>query len=98
MFWSSPYDRNVALATAEKAKARGRVRKAVKWYRKILEHTPGDMQVRTKLAPLLARRGLWDESRANFDMAADGFLAAGFAPKALAVWTLAARTFPEDVK
>jgi tetratricopeptide (TPR) repeat protein len=98
VFWSRPYDRNVALATAEKAKARGRVRKAVKWYCKVLEHSPGDMQVRAKIAPLLARQGRWDESRANFDMAADGFMAAGFIPKALAVWMLAARTFPEHVE
>jgi tetratricopeptide (TPR) repeat protein len=98
LFWRRPYDRSVAMATAEKARARGSVRKAVKWYRKVLEKEPGDTQVRTKIAPLLARLGRWDESRAAFDMAADGFLAKGFVDKAIAVWTLAARTFPEHVE
>src|SRR5229473_3744928 len=98
LFWRRPYDRSVALRTAENARARGSVRKAVKWYRKVLEKEPGDTQVRTKIAPLLARLGRWDESRAAFDMAADGFLAKGFVPKAIAVWTLAARTFPEHVE
>jgi tetratricopeptide (TPR) repeat protein len=95
MFWKKPYDRNVALAKAEKARARGSVRTAVKWLRKVLEHTPDDLAVRAKLAPLLARQGRHDEARQNFDMAADGFMAAGFSPKAVAVWMLAARTYPE---
>jgi Flp pilus assembly protein TadD len=98
LFWRRPYDRSIALATAEKARARGSVRKAVKWYRKVLEKEPDDAQTRTKIAPLLARLGRWDEAREAFDMAADGFLEKGFAPKAIAVWTVAAQTFPEQVE
>ena len=98
MFWRKPYNRETALTVAEKARAKGSVRKAVKWYRKVLENTPGDAQVRAKIAPLLARLGRADESRAAFDMAADGFMAQGFSPKAIAVWTLAAHTFPEHVQ
>jgi tetratricopeptide (TPR) repeat protein len=98
MFWRKPYDREQALAIAEKARARGSVRKAVKWYRKVLEKEPGDAQIQAKIAPLLAVLGKGVESRAAFDMAADGFLAKGFSPKAIAVWMLAAQTFPEDVK
>src|SRR5205823_5919931 len=89
---------SVALATAEKARARGRIRKAVKWYRKVLEREPGDATVQAKIAPLLARLGRADESRAAFEMAADGFLAKGFVPKAIAVWTVAAHTFPQRVE
>jgi Flp pilus assembly protein TadD len=98
VFWRKAYDRNVALATAEKARARGRVRKAVHWFRKVLDHKPDDFQVRAKIAPLLAQLGRWDEARTNFDQSAEGFLAAGFAPKAIAVWTVAAQTFPEHVE
>lgn len=97
-FWRKPYDRSTALATAEKARAGGSIRKAVKWYQKVLEQEPGDAPVRAKIAPLLARLGRWEESRAAFDLAADAFLAQGFAPKAVAVWTLAAHTFPEHVR
>jgi len=98
MFWRKPYDRSTALATADKAKANGKVRKAIKWYRKVLDKEPTDASVRAKIAPLLARVGKHEEARASFDMAADGFLAKGFAPKAIAVWTLAADTFPEHVQ
>jgi len=64
----------------------------------VLEHDPADHVVRSKLAPLLARVGRWDEARKNFDQAADGYLKVGFAPKAIAVWTVAAQTFPEQVE
>lgn len=98
MFWTKAYDRNHALATAEKAKAKGRVRKAVRWFGKVLEHQPDDLQVRARIAPLLARLGRHDEARSNFEQSAAGFLAKGFVPKAIAVWTVAAQTFPEHVE
>src|SRR5438128_4953139 len=98
MFWSRPYDRGTALATAEKARQRGKVRKAVKWYLKELKNEPADLQTNAKVAPLLARLGRGDESRQRFESAAQGFLAAGFEPKAIAVWTVAAQTFPEHVE
>jgi len=98
VFWRRSYDRRDALAVAEKAKARGSVRKAVRWYRKVLDHDPNDLPVRAKIAPLLARLKRWDEAKSNFDVAAAGFLSAGFVPKAIAVWTVAAQTFPEHVE
>lgn len=98
MFFRKPYDRGTVLATAEKAKAAGRIRKAVKWYRKVLDKEPTDPAVCSKIAPLYARLGKHQESRAAFDVAADGFLAQGFTPKAIAVWTVAAQTYPEQVR
>jgi tetratricopeptide (TPR) repeat protein len=97
-FWRKPYDRATALATAEKARAKGKVRKAVKWYRKVLENEPADLQTSAKIAPLLAKLRRNEESRERFEHAAQGFLAQGFAPKAIAVWTVAAQTFPEHVE
>jgi tetratricopeptide (TPR) repeat protein len=97
VFWRKSYDRGKTLAAAEKARSRGRVRKAARCYLTVLDHDPGDHVVRSKLAPLLARLGRWDEARQNFDKAAAGYLDAGFAPKAIAVWTVAAQTFPEQV-
>jgi tetratricopeptide (TPR) repeat protein len=97
VFWRKSYDRGKTLAAAEKARSRGRVKKAARCYLTILEHEPNDHVVRSKLAPLLARLGRWDEARQNFDKAAAGYLDAGFAPKAIAVWTVAAQTFPEQV-
>jgi tetratricopeptide (TPR) repeat protein len=98
MFWSKPYDRAVALATAEKARGRGQVRKAVRWYLKVLKQAPADLQTNAKIAPLLAKLGRWTDSQKCFETAAQGFLALGFAPKAIAIWRVAAHTFPEWVE
>jgi tetratricopeptide (TPR) repeat protein len=97
VFWSKGYDRAKTLAAADKARSRGRTRKAVRGYLKVLEHAPEDHAVRAKVAPLLGRLGRWEEARVNFDKAAGGYLVAGFVPKAIAVWTVAAQTFPEQV-
>jgi tetratricopeptide (TPR) repeat protein len=98
MFWRKSYDRASTLAAADKARARGSVRKAVKGYLKVLSNDPEDASVRAKVAPLLAKQRRWAEARDNFDKAAAKFLQAGFAPKAIAVWTVAAQTFPELVE
>ena len=97
-FWKRPFDRATALTTAEQARARGQVRKAVRWYLKVLKHQPSDLQTNAKIAPLLAKVGRWTEAQKCFETAADGFLAAGFSAKAIAVWTVAAQTFPEWVE
>src|SRR2546426_9394837 len=48
VFWRRSYDRGKTLAAAEKARSRGRVRKAVRCYLKVLEHDPADHVVRSK--------------------------------------------------
>jgi tetratricopeptide (TPR) repeat protein len=98
VFFKRKYERAKVLAAADKARARGRVRKAVKGYLQVLEHEPEDHPVRAKVAPLLAALGRIDQSIQSFDKAAQGFLDKGFAPKAIAVWTVAAETFPERVE
>lgn len=98
LFWRRPYDRAKALEKASRAQARGSVRKAVRWYLKVLKQDPKDLVVNAKVAPLLAKLSRWSESQKCFDAAAEGFLAGGFAAKAIAVWTVAANTFPEWVE
>jgi tetratricopeptide (TPR) repeat protein len=98
VFWRKSYDRQTTLALAEKAKIRGRVRKAVRLYSKVLDNDANDLSVRAKIAPLLAKLKRYDEAKTNFDVAAAGYLTAGFTPKAIAVWTVAAQTFPEHVE
>jgi tetratricopeptide (TPR) repeat protein len=98
MFFRNPTDRVGALAKADQARARGRVRKAVRWYSTALEFQPGDLHTRAKLAPLLARLQRWDEAQRHFDQSAQGFLDAGFDAKAIAVWTVAAQALPERIE
>ena len=99
MFWRKKvYDRSAILDAADKARGRGRVRKAIAGYSQILAQDPNDHQVHARIAPLLARTKRWDEARRSFDSAGIGFLKAGFADKAIAIWKVAAKNFPEDVE
>jgi len=95
-FWKAkPYDRVEVLAAADRARARGRVKKAIAGYRKVLQADPRDAAVHGKIAPLLARVQEHEAALASFEAAARGHLAAGFADRALAVWTQAAAHYPE---
>jgi tetratricopeptide (TPR) repeat protein len=98
-FWRrKPYDRTTTLESADQARGRGSIRKAISGYARILKHDPDDWPVHARIAPLLARRGRWKESRASFTASANGYLKAGFGDKAIAVWTVAAQNFPDDVE
>jgi tetratricopeptide (TPR) repeat protein len=98
LFRKKPYDRSTTLAAADKARGRGSIRKAVLAYSQILAQDPEDHQVHARIAPLLAKMRRWKEARASFDAAGQGLLKAGFNDKAIAVWTVAAHHFPEDVE
>lgn len=97
-FRKKPYDRSTTLAAADKARGRGSIKKAVVAYSQILAREPDDHQVHARIAPLLARIHRWKEARESFDAAGAGYLKAGFADKAIALWTVAATHFPEDVE
>lgn len=97
MFWRRrPKDRTELVAVADRARARGRVKKAIAGYRKALEIAPGDLTIHAKLAPLLARRRLKAEAMESFALAADGQLKAGFTDRAVSLRRQAAETFPEE--
>jgi tetratricopeptide (TPR) repeat protein len=90
----TPRTRAELIAEAERARARGRIKKAVEAYRKALELEPGDPVIHGKLAPLLARVKQPEAALQSFHAAAKGHLDKGFADKAIAVYTQAADTFP----
>jgi len=93
----APLSRNELIADADKARAKGKLKKAIAGYRKALELEPGDPVVHGKLAPLLARTQQSEAALESFHAAAKGHLDKGFADKALAVYTQAADTFPYHV-
>jgi tetratricopeptide (TPR) repeat protein len=96
-FWrKKPYDRTQILASADRARAQGRLKKAIQGYRKVLEVDPSDHVVHGKLAPLLARKRRRGEALASFELAAQGQLKAGFSDRALAVYVHATSFFPEE--
>jgi len=91
-----PYDRTEVLGAADRARARGRLRKAIAGYRRVLAADPDDAAVHAKLAPLLARRGEAAGALQSFRAAAQGQLEAGFPDRALAVYVRASGFFPGE--
>lgn len=88
----APPTRSELVANADRARSRGRIKKAIKGYRKALELEPGDPMIHGKLAPLLARMQQPEAALKSFRAAAQGHMDRGFADKALAVYTQAADT------
>ncbi len=97
VFWNRrPKDRTELLAQADRARSRGRLKKAIAIYRQALALAPGDLAIHARLAPLLARRGAKAEALECFSLAADGQLKAGFVDRAISLRRQAAETFPEQ--
>jgi tetratricopeptide (TPR) repeat protein len=97
LFWRRrPKNRTELVAVADRARSRGRIKKAVAGYRKALELAPGDLAIHAKLAPLLARRGRKAEAMESFALAADGQLKAGFLDRAVSLRRQSAESFPEE--
>jgi tetratricopeptide (TPR) repeat protein len=90
-----PYNRVRVLEKADRARARGRLKKAIAGYRQVLQANPKDAAVHGKIAPLLARTGQPSEAVASFEAAARIHLDAGFSERALAIVVQAARFFPK---
>lgn len=99
-FWNSkkPYDRTRILDAAEKARSRGRNRKAIAEYRKILAVDANDPQVNARIAPLLAKEHQREAGLKAFETGAEAFINKGFADKGLAVYMQAVAVFPGEEK
>jgi tetratricopeptide (TPR) repeat protein len=96
LFSRRPKTRVEILADADRARSKGRVKKAVAGYRKALESDPTDPFVNVKLAPLLVRMGDSDGGARCFRTAAKKHLEAGFTDRAAAVALAATSVFPLD--
>lgn len=89
-------DRYELVAAADRARAKGRTRKAIAGYLEALAVAPGDLGIHAKLAPLLAREGRKEEALASFGLCAEGHLKAGFVERALSVRGQAATFYPAE--
>lgn len=88
------YDRFDILATAEKARSKGKRRKAISQYRKVLDVDPDDYAIHGKIAPLLAELKRLDEAWSSFVAAGEGYLQHGYVNQAVSIYTQAARYLP----
>jgi tetratricopeptide (TPR) repeat protein len=96
LFRKKPYSRTETLAAADRARAKGRRKKAIAGYRRVLAEDPNDTTVHGKLAPLLAQTRSRGDALASFRKATDGHLRAGFTDRGLAVLSQAVAFFPEE--
>jgi tetratricopeptide (TPR) repeat protein len=94
LFRKKGYDRAETLASAAKARGKGKPKKAIAEYKKALEHSPDDPAIHGKLAPLLAQAGDFPEAWKSFLVAADALEKQGFADRALGVWAQASALMP----
>jgi Tfp pilus assembly protein PilF len=96
LFSRKPKTRAELIALADRARARGRVKKAVAGYREALRTDPSDPSINVKLGPLLAKLGDADGGAACFRAAAKRHLDQGFTDRAAAVTLTATGVFPLD--
>lgn len=79
------YDRSRILSQAGRARGRGRARKAIALYRRVLDHEPQNAEVHRRIAPLLASTRQGAEAWASYQTAVDGLTSRGFLDQAAGV-------------
>src|SRR5262245_49073845 len=97
LFGRKAYSRRDSLTAASDAQKKGKQKKAIAEYKKILENDGPDPAIHHKLAMALAESKKLPEARENFMVAARAYEDRGFEDKALAVYTTAAHYLPTDL-
>ncbi len=92
------YDRRKLLANAEMARKKGKAKRAIEAYRRVLEAEPHDTEVHRKIAPLLARVGQHQAAMDSFAQAVQGLIRGGFEAHALGVCREATAFYPRQVE
>jgi tetratricopeptide (TPR) repeat protein len=92
------YDRKWLLAEAEKARIRGRRRRAISFYRRILAAEPHDATLHARVAPLLAARGKRFDAWQSYREAAQAQLKNKGHEEALALYREATQTLPLQIE
>jgi len=96
LFGRRTYDRADSLARASKALGRGRRKRAIAEYRRVLEQEPGNPVILAKLAALLAETKQVAEAGEKFNAAGKRYENQGFPEKALAVYLQATTYLPRS--
>ena len=83
------YDRSESFRRAEKFRSRGRIKKAIREYEKVLAVDPTDLEVHAKIAPLYIRAGRKIQAKASLKRVSAWHEKEGFVEKAIAMLRLA---------
>ncbi len=78
--------RDALVASAEKSLAKGKVDSALKDYQKVLEETPGDVNILNKVGDLLTRLNRNEEAIPYFTKIAEHFARDGFFLRGIAIY------------
>ncbi len=92
------YDRKWLLAEAEKARVRGRKRRAISFYRRILAVEPHDPNLHARVAPLLAATGKRFDAWQSYRQAAQAHLKNKSRDEVLALYRDATKTLPMQIE
>ena len=90
------YDRKWLLAEAENARTRGRRRRAIAFYRRILAVEPHNPELHARVAPLLAATGKRFDAWQSYRQAADAHLKNQSRDEALALYRDATKMLPRQ--
>ena len=92
------YDRKWLLAEAEKARIRGRRRRAISLYRRILAAEPHDLNLHARVAPLLAATGRRFDAWQSYRQAAQVHLRNNSQDEVLALYRDATKALPMQIE
>lgn len=92
------YDRAHSLDRAAKLSGKGRKKKAIEEYRKVLAHEPENAGILTKVAVLEAEMRHYQEAWQFFVRAAESWKKQGFVDRQYAVYKQAAGYMPREVE
>ena len=89
-------NRTEILSLADKLRLKGKYKKAVAEYRRLIAHDARDADAYSKMAPLLVKLRQRDEALKSFRAAAEAFVTRGFVDRAIAMHAQAAAAFPAE--
>ena len=92
------YDRSDVLRRAEEYRSRGRIRKALREYERVIAVDPQDIDAHAKAAPLYIRIGRKDKAKASLRKVIAGYEKQGFVDKAVAMLRLALKLDRRDLR
>ncbi len=98
LFSRKAYSRRDSLTAASEAQKKGKQKKAIAEYKKVLENDGPDPMIHHKLAMALAESRKLPEAKESFMIAARAYEEKGFVDKALAVYLTASHYLPTDLE
>jgi len=98
LFGSKAYNRNELFRRGDQFRSRGRNKKAIKEFEKILAVDPKDIDVHAKLAPLYQKVGRTAEAKTSLNLVTDEYHRKGFEEKEIAVLKIILKVDTHDLK